>query len=122
VVIDGRTLSARLWREYIDAPGLQVIASFDDRMPALVAAGRWRYLATWPEPELMDAVIDGLLADAGVAAPVLEDGVRTRTRDGIRFAINFNPEPRPAPAPAGATFVLGGEVLAPGGLSAWREG
>ena len=122
VTLGNETLHARLWREHVEAGSAEVLGRFDDGAPALIAASRWRYLATWPEPALMDAVIGGLLADAGVTAERLDEGVRTRTRGDLRFAFNFAPEPRPTPAPAGAVFTLGGPVLAPGGLSAWREG
>jgi hypothetical protein len=46
--------------------------------------------------------------------------VRTRTRDGVTFAVNFAPEHRTAPASDGSVFLLGGADLDPGGVSAWR--
>jgi len=119
VKIAERLLSARLWRETIDT-ALRSRADFADGGPAWIADGKFHYLATWPEAELFDTVIAAAAAEAGVAILDLEEGVRTRTRDGVTFAVNFAPELRTAPAPVGTEFLLGGPELAPGGVSAWR--
>jgi beta-galactosidase len=119
VTLDGRTLPARLWRERVETDA-EVLATFEDGGPAWVRSGRWNYLATWPEPALIDAVVGRLVAEAGLATTALEEGVRLRTRDGVAFAFNYAPEPRHAPAPAGARFLLGEAALPPGGVCAWR--
>ena len=120
VVFEGRTFTARLWRETLET-ALAPRASFTDGGAAWVAQGRLNYLATWPQPELLDAVIETLAREAGVPLTDLAQGVRLRRRDGVTFAFNFAPEPRATPAPPGMTFLMGGEVLPPGGLAAWRQ-
>jgi beta-galactosidase len=119
VRIGAATYASRLWRERIETE-LTPLAVFDDGGPAWLQSGRWNYLAAWPEPALADAVIGRLAEEAGLAGTVLDEGVRVRTRDGVRIAINYAPEPRRAPAPAGARFVLGAAELPPGGVCAWR--
>jgi beta-galactosidase len=119
VEVAGRTYEARAWREAIETD-LEPLASFADGGPAWVAHEGWHYLATWPEAELFDLVVQRLAQEAGLEIAPLPEGVRTRTRDGVRFAVNFAPEPRPAPAPAGAAFLIGGGALQPGEVSAWR--
>ena len=101
------------------AQGFQ-LGSFEDGKPAWVADGRWHYLATWPGPELMDQVVARLVRQAGLTLTPMPEGVRTRDRDGVRFAINFAPETRSSPAPEGVQFLLGGRDLAPGAVSAWQ--
>ena len=120
VVFEGRTFAARLWRETLET-ALAPRASFTDGGAAWVAQGRLNYLATWPQPELLDAVIETLAREAGVPLTDLAQGVRLRRRDGVTFAFNFAPEPRATPARPGMTFLMGGEVLPPGGLAAWRQ-
>ena len=120
VTIGGRAHSARLWREDIDTP-LPSLAQFEDGAPALLRQGRLRYLATWPGPDLFDAIVEHLTLAAGLAGQVMPPGVRTRTRDGVTFAINYASEVRPTPSPPGARFLLGGPELPPAGVAAWRS-
>lgn len=119
VTLGDRTYGARLWREHIETP-LQPLARFDDGSPALLREGRWLYLATWPGPELLDAIVDRLAADAGLATRPMPRGVRTRTRDGVTFAVNYASDPQPTPAPPGVRYLLGGSELPPAGVAAWR--
>ena len=119
VEMDGATYGAKLWRDDLETD-LQAIARFEDGKPAWVVGGRWHYLATWPGPALMDQVVAKAADQAGLALNPMPEGVRTRERDGVMFAINFAPDPRTAPAPKGATFLLGGHDMAPGAVAAWR--
>ena len=119
VALGDRILGARLWRETLET-ALVPRASFTDGGAAWVAQGRLNYLATWPGAELLDAVIATLAGEAGIPLTDLPPGVRLRRRDGVTFAFNFAPEPRPTPAPPGTVVLMGGEVLLPGGLAAWR--
>jgi len=120
VRLDGAALPGKLWREIIETTA-EVRATFaEDGGPALIAHGRWRYLATWPEPALFETVMTRLASEAGLAVSRLDDDVRTRTRDGVTFAFNFGPEPRATPAPVGARYLLGGPELPIAGVAAWR--
>ena len=119
VTADGASFAGRLWREVLDT-ALPPLATFDDGLPAWVCCQTWHYLATWPEGPLMDAVIAKLAREAGLNPGAMDEGVRVRSRAGLRFAFNFTPEDRPTPAPRGARYVLGGPVLAPAGVAAWR--
>jgi len=119
VFLGERTLQARLWREEIETE-LSPLARFTDGGPAWLHVGPWHYLATWPEAALWDVVVGRLADQAGLTLIPMPEGVRTRTRDGVTFAINFAPEHRAAPVPEETVFLLGGVDMAPGGVSAWR--
>jgi beta-galactosidase len=120
VNLDGETLPAQSWREHLETD-LPALARFaDDGAAAWVARDGWHYLATWPGPALLDRIVARLAAEAGLDTHPQAEGVRTRTRDGVRFAYNFAPESRPTPAPAGMAFLLGGAELEPGAVAAWK--
>jgi beta-galactosidase len=119
VLVNDKRLAARLWRETIET-ALEPWASFEHGGPAWVGQGKLSYLATWPEAELADVVLQRLAREAGLATGHMPEGVRLRTRDGVTFAFNYSPETRDAPAPRDAKFLLGGAELPPGGVSAWR--
>jgi len=119
VILVDRSLPARLWREEIETT-LPPLVRFADGGPAWLHHGQWHYLATWPESAFWDVVVGRIADQAGLTLIPMPEGVRTRTRDGVTFAINFAPEHRTAPAPSDAQYLLGGGDLAPGGVSAWR--
>lgn len=120
VDIGVRTLSGSLWREVLETD-LSPLATFVDGGPAWVSQNGWHYLATWPEPAMLDLVMGRVALEAELAVVALEEGVRVRSRDGVQFAFNFAPETRRTPAPKGTDFLIGGVDLPPAGLAAWRR-
>ena len=47
-------------------------------------------------------------------------GLRIRRRGDISFAFNFNTEEMAVPSPTDARFFLGGPMLEPFGVAAWK--
>ena len=118
VRIGDHTFAGKLWRDDLET-NLAPHAVFEDGKPAWVSHEGWHYLATWPDAALMDEIIKTLAVEAGLESRPQAEGIRTRDRDGVRFAINFAPEPRATPAPANTVFLLGDATLSPGGVAAW---
>jgi beta-galactosidase len=121
VTVDGddQAYRAKAWREFVDT-SLAPLATFEDGRGAWYRHGHIDYLATWPEPALLERVLIAMADRAGIACMPLPEGVRMRHRGGLTFAFNSAPEARECPKPDHADFVLGGPVLTPGGVSAWR--
>ena len=122
VVVEGdpEPVPAKAWREFVDS-SLVPLARFEDGGGAWYRHGHLDYLATWPQEALLRQVLVALAGRAGIACAPLAEGVRLRRRGGVTFAFNSAPQARDAPAPEDADFLLGGPVLAPGGVSAWRS-
>ena len=112
---------AHAWREEVRSE-LEPLARFDDGGGAWWRHGRVDYLATWPGGALLSRVLTDVAERAGLGPSPLPEGVRTRRRGDLTFAVNYAPEPRRAPAPEHTAFVLGGPVLPPAGVAAWRSG
>lgn len=111
---------AGAWREHVEAAeGTQVLARFEDGGPALLKRGNLRYLAGSFDRALLDAVIEGAAADAGLAVERLPEGLRLRRRGRLQFAFHYGPGRASVPAPADAAWVLGGRELGPAGVAAW---
>lgn len=111
---------AHTWREEVRT-ALEPLATFEDGAGAWWRSANVDYLATWPGEALLERVLTDAAARAGLAVQSLPEGVRTRRRGGLTFAVNYAPATQAAPAPDGATLVLGDRVLAPGAVAAWRE-
>ena len=106
------------WREYVEANGAKVLATFAKGDPALTRHGKHVYLACWPDEALLTAVI-GRLADAAKLETVpLPDTIRLRRRGGLTFAFNYGNAPWTAPALG--RLVLGAQVMPPQSVSIWR--
>jgi beta-galactosidase len=112
--------AAERWRERIELIGAaQVDARFEDGDPALVRAGRWSYLACWPDATLLAGVIRKMAARAGLAIETLPEGVRLRRRGNLTFAFNYGDEV--FRAPSGSPFLLGGPEVGPSEVAIWRS-
>jgi beta-galactosidase len=93
-----------------------------ERGPGLVYAhGQLRYVAGWPDPDLLTRILTEAASDAGLPVTPLPDGLRVRRRGDLCFAFNYAPEPVRIPLDLGTRDVLlGGPELPPGGVAAWR--
>jgi beta-galactosidase len=114
----GRQLSVCRWREWVESD-LEPLARFNDGRGALYEHGRRRYLAGWPEKDLLDAVVAALCQSAGIATVVLDDGLRLRRRGETQFAFNYGPGSARIPAPDGTELLLGERRIAPGDVAVW---
>ena len=111
--------AAERWREWVEAgEGTEALSRFDDGGPALLRAGRAHYMAGWPDATLLQAVMRHVLGAAGQACMDLPAGVRLRRRGDLTFAFNYGPEPWTAPD--AGNLVLGGRVVPPQGIAAWK--
>ena len=75
------------------------------------------YLAGWPDAPLLDAVLAGVVAEAGLTPHPTGPDLRLRRCGDIRFAFNYGPDTLML---GDHDYVLGGPDLAPAGVAAWR--
>ncbi|BDG17031.1 MULTISPECIES: beta-galactosidase [Thermus] len=113
--------SSGLWREWVETD-LSPLLRFADGLGALFRAGRYLYLAAWPSPELLGALLVGLAQEGGLSPKPLPSGLRLRWRGHLVFAFNYGPEEVVLPVPSGVRFRLGGPRLSPYEVAVWEEG
>jgi len=117
--VDGYALR---WREHAQpGVGTEVIARFDDGIPALLRCERVTYMTACFDPVLLRTTIANCLRRAGLDATLLPAGLRVSKRGSVRFAVNYGDRPQPVPARANARFILGGPLVGPIDVSAWIE-
>ena len=117
--VDGYALR---WREHAQpAVQTEVIARFDDGIPALLRCERVTYMTACFDPALLRATIANCLHRAGIDTALLPEGLRLSRRGSVRFAINYGDQPQPVPAHADAKFILGGPLVGPIDVAAWIE-
>ncbi|WP_042300461.1 beta-galactosidase [Paraburkholderia kururiensis] len=119
---EGTEGHALRWRDRAQpGTGADVLARFDDGVPALLRHGRVNLVTACFDQAMLRAIAARCVRDAGIESILLPEGLRLRTRGPLRFAINYSDEPRAVPAPHGARFVLGGPQVEPVGVAAWIE-
>jgi beta-galactosidase len=114
----------KVWSEHVHAAGAEVVSTFTDYplegVPALtrrsVGAGWAWYLATFPDREGIDALLDRLLDEAGIAAVATADqGVeltRRRNADGRSYVFAINHSRADATVQVAGTELLSGQRFA----------
>ncbi|KFL51957.1 beta-galactosidase [Burkholderia pyrrocinia] len=124
VAFDGVEGHAVKWRDHVDtdaAAGVDVLAAFDDGVPALVRRAHVTMATACFDRALLRAIVGRCARDAGLPVAALPDGLRLRRRGRVVFALNYGDAPCTLPAPAGARFVLGGPELGAVDVAAWVE-
>jgi beta-galactosidase len=116
---DGFALSR--WFEHVET-ALPAEDRLTDGRGVVFAHAQRRYVATWPEPALLDRVVTRLAAEAAIAVVVLPQGIRLRRAGQVNFAFNYSSKSVALPAPAGTQFVIGSAALDAAGLAVWVDG
>ena len=92
----------------------------EDRMQERMH-GRVRYLAAWPEGDLIRRVMARAARDAGLATHDLPAGLRLRRAGARCFAFNYAAAPLDLPASLTGTPELGTRTLPPAGVAVLAE-
>lgn len=120
IAYKGAEYESGLWRETIEVCDADVIATYEDRAPAAVRAGRSVYLATLTDDAFITNLLVDLCAEAGVPITPLPPTLRLRRRGDLTFAFNLDSAAARAPAPESAEFLIGGSDIEPYGVAVWR--
>ncbi|MFM5894470.1 MAG: beta-galactosidase [Novosphingobium sp.] len=85
--------------------------------PNHYAHGRFHYLAQYPADAMLDALLPGVAAAAGLDLVQLPQGVRLRRSANLIFAFNYAAEARTLPEGVIGQLVLGNATLNPAGVA-----
>ncbi len=86
----------RTWFEHLEGAA-EPTATLEDGRPLVMSAGRTHYLAGWPDPEALQALLVAACRAEGIAHAPLPEGVRTRRTRTHRVWLNYAAEPRDTP-------------------------
>jgi beta-galactosidase len=109
---------AERWREHVEAQ-CEILATFVDGGPALIADGQFHYLAFWPNEAALRGFAVYLTRKAGLATQELPPTVRLRRRGPLTFAFNYGSESWHAPFRSAPSF--GKAEVEPHTFSIWTD-
>ncbi|NNC72243.1 MAG: beta-galactosidase [Sphingomonadaceae bacterium] len=119
----GRGFAVTRWLEHVESC-LDAEIALENGRPVLLANDRYRYLAAWPDRDLLGDIFRGMADEAGLATYDPPHGVRMRTIGTLRFAFNYADRPRRVSEFVDdvdeLAFRIGGDRLDPGGVAVWE--
>lgn len=116
LVHPGQGWAVRRWIEHLETDAAAELVA-DDGTVACWRSGNRRYLAAWPEQDLLAMVLKAAASDAGIKTVHLPDGLRVRRTGSHVFAFNYSNETIAIPDDIGGKLVLGQRELAAAGLA-----
>ena len=83
--------------------------------------GVCRYLAGWPDAELLRRVLTNMAIEARLDTVELPEGLRLRRTAQYTFAFNYANHVNAIPGGEANQYQLGSATLPPAGVAAWRR-
>jgi beta-galactosidase len=115
---EGWTISR--WREDIETE-LEPELALRDGSGVVFGQGNARYCAAWPDPSLLDLLVERIASEAGLYLMPLPEGLRIRRTASHLFAFNYAAHPvDTSPLDFGAPMI-GESLLAPAGFAVWAR-
>ena len=111
---DGWTIAH--WIEHLETEAEAELIATDGTVAGW-RAGRTRYLAAWPTPDLASAILAKAVADAGLVTHNLPDGLRLRRAGSQLFAFNYSTQPCTLPHSINGAFLLGERSIGSGDVA-----
>ena len=111
---------ASRWLDHLETAATAELVA-DDSTTAGWQYGRIRYLAAWPEGDLIRQVMARAARDAGLATHDLPEGLRLRRAGARCFVFNYAAAPLNLPASLTGTLELGARTLPPAGVAVLAE-
>ncbi|MGQ3180010.1 MAG: hypothetical protein ACT6SC_20670, partial [Blastomonas fulva] len=116
LVHPGQGWAVRRWIEHLETDAAAELVA-DDGTVACWRSGNRRYLAAWPEPDILAPVLQSAAREAGVDTVALPEGLRLRRTASHVFAFNYAATPVAIPDGIGGRLVLGESLIAPAGIA-----
>jgi beta-galactosidase len=123
--IAGDGFEVARWIEHIEGDITPEISTSDGR-GVVYARDALRYLAAWPDANLLARLLGTMAGEAGVTVMPLPADLRIRSAGNHRFAFNYGPDPVDLvdvlTGADGHAYLIGSSILPPAGVAVWREG
>ncbi|MEL6875161.1 MAG: beta-galactosidase [Pseudomonadota bacterium] len=109
------------WLEHVETD-LPAEASLDVGRGVLFASGKLRYLAAWPDADLLADLFQRMAKEAGLTVSKLSQDLRIRRLGNLCFAFNYGTEAIALPEVADREYVLGSNRIAAADVAVWKTG
>lgn len=104
------------WIEQLETDAAADMIALDGRV-ASWRAGKRRYLAAWPQSDLLMVLLQSAASDAGLSTCILPEGVRVRRAGSHLFAFNYGLTTTAIPDALQGKLILGNRTLGPAELA-----
>lgn len=118
---EGRQYQSGIWREELDAEGLEVLAHYQDGGEAIVRNGRYVYQGTLTDDEFLVDFLRSQCARANIATFEFGEDIRVGQRGELLFLFNYSNRRRQLTLPAGYRPVIGESHIGPHDVCVWKK-
>lgn len=115
LVHSGDGWEAAKWLDHVEGDVQPEFVALDGQV-ASWSNGTFRYLATWPSPQLITALLRSAARDAGLDLHDLPEGLRLKSTRSRVFAFNYSTHTVELPASVTGEVVIGSRTLPPAGI------
>jgi beta-galactosidase len=112
----GQGWAVRRWIEHLETDAEPDLVA-DDGTVACWRSGNRRYLAAWPEQDVLAVVLQAAARQAGIKIANLPDGLRIRRKGSHIFAFNYSTGTVTIPDDIAGQTILGQRKLAAAGVA-----
>lgn len=116
----GKNYDSLIWREALEAPDADVLASYDDGSAAIVRYGRTIYVGTLTCGAFLQEFLSDLCAETGIVTQELPADVRIERRGNLNFAFNYSDTVQSLNLGDDAEILLGQRDVQPRDVTVWR--
>ncbi len=104
------------WLDHVEGKAAPELTA-QDGLVACWRHGKARYLATWPQGEVLDEVIARACRDAGIATVPMPKGLRIRRTSNYWFVFNYSASEITLPETIEGEVVIGLRTMPPAGVT-----
>ena len=115
---EGESFLIRYWLEEVETDILPELQLNDGR-GIVYRDGHARYVAGWPDEQLLSQLITKMAVEADIETLDLPEGVRVRKAGKMCFGFNYFNEARTIPLAPDTKFIIGEASIPPAGVSVW---
>ncbi len=120
VDMDEQFYRAKIWRDFVQTTQNRQ-AKFDDGFPAFIQTQIYDYLAAWPEPKWLRAILRSVVTELGLETVWLPKDLRLRRSDDKVFAFNYGAKDTDLSRFAkDVEFIHGSYQLAAASVAIWK--
>ncbi len=121
VDMDEQFYRAKIWRDFVQTTQNRQ-AKFDDGFPAFIQTQNYDYLAAWPEPKWLRAILRSVVTELGLETVWLPKDLRLRRSDDKVFAFNYGAKDTDLSRFAkDVEFIHGSYQLAAASVAIWKD-
>jgi|TARA_B110000967_G_scaffold210098_1_gene270622 beta-galactosidase len=118
---NGKRYESLIWREELEVIDGDVLAQYDDGLPAVVRCGSLSYIGTLTDTLFLKDFFRMNCQELGIETNEFGIDLRIIRRGNLMFAFNYSEQKQDLPLDKGAQILLGSRSIKPHDVTVWKR-